>query len=284
MSFPVNVRGMFVSPSHFKDIDFGELEDRGLKQVFVGNNNIITNCDPIINNINDQLSYLESTNLKLYSHSSPFLPIQGTYPNPEDETYLKIMIQNVSRLVSETEIEGVTFDDFVYPDIYYDYSKYHLQANILKDFADAVTVGVHEADPNKTLGVCLTWANHQAGDIKTIAPSVDYVIAMVYRLIGTYQTTDDITSNHNWTREKIKIALSNAKNIIPALITYTSDITHVSYSSSNIYEDVHVALKLCRSYILFNYSYAPLDISFPCFQRVSVSNRVVVNNRRLRGV
>lgn len=271
------------------NIDFGALEDKGLTHIIASMGyDLSTTPSTAITGIEEYLSAIETTNLKLICGVLTFKAIEGVYPDPGDSERTSLCASNIQELSETVDVEGFITDDYVYPNQIGFVSPEIEERNrlALVSFANTITDAVHDGDSSKTLGGSTYRSNYyNSTKISWLSDCFDYLSPQIYRNINnTIKGTPLFGyASHKWVGKSLDDYLTAVGDVdvLPALITYNNDSNPQIRTMQDISADIDIVLKRdVLGYGLYASNHVPDDLSFPNGFMRSFSERTYSNRTR----
>lgn len=259
---------MWNGPLIWPYADFNDLEDKGLTDLILGASKFTSDTNAMLSEVDNILEKLSTTDIKLYLSPVPFKQADGTLCDPTSTDYLNLVKSILDELL-EKGIAGISWDDMVYPSIFYDAGQVVQQRQNLVDFCNEIQTHINTIDSNIEHSAALYPLNTgRAALTEQLAPCFDFIIPMVYR----YDSFDNL-----WVKNTIIANLVRAVNtpVVPALMTYmgTSD-NYTPYAMSDLALDInHCLTQKTAGYALFTYVRSSANLYFPSRYTRSYSNR-----------
>lgn len=253
------MRGLYVWPGDYDDIDWDDFESKGLTDVILSDSNLLSNYNTLKSHVENYTTILENTNINFHLLVSPFKNSSGSTVSPADNTQRDSVASACANIIIDCpEIQSIQFDDYFYPSSFYVYAQRAAQSLVLQDFLQTTVNSVHDADSSVKVSPTIMPTSYNACYPSTISPVADYVTVQAYRL---YSQTEN-TLNTLQTNLNNFYGYVNGKDVLVALITFLD--SYASRSWGNIRADVEMLHRNgYDDYALFNYNYAPkTDLRF----------------------
>jgi hypothetical protein len=232
--------------------DFNSLNRKGCSHI-VGGGLRFTDAlyDVEIEYCQNIQTMLDLTNMKHIIHFKPFKGADGSVQNPSDPNFKAWFCNNVDNILSTLEdADGISFDDYVYPDAYY-LAGSQTQTDAFTDFTDSVcqTVNQHGVDMMVSIGYYPT-GDYKNFNISDQSEVVDQIAPQLY-----YELLDFNTRNAEMA------ALIGASKHLP--IIATKDDSSNPYNKSRVMSFIKDSLGVTKNYLLWSFTNMNKGIYFP---------------------
>ena len=225
------------------------------------------------------LAEIEDSDLKFHFCVLPFVAEGGTaYADPSDLTYRSWFLSRLEEiLIAYPRIDGVSLNDYLYPDSFWDTSTIDARLQNrqdLIDFATAVRDLAHQY--NKIFSINILPVTSHDAYIEDLAPICDYIMPEIYRGMGTAPTGVSLQMQHKWFKEVLEDNLNRAgvNNVLPSIITYDYyrdennplyNPNEPEYPTEDIIQDINIVFDhpTCIGYALCEFGYSPADLYLP---------------------
>lgn len=267
------MRSLCIRESDYLNTDFGVLGDKGLTHLNLGcSYSLLSNYEAVKANIEANIEACNNTNLKIMLRPSPFKNGSGNYVDPSNSEHISNMASALKNICLESEIIGVSFDDFDYPSEFYNYLTRSEQTQSLCDFGDIMRGAVHDSDSSKYLGAFTTYTTGLAFEPEILSSHLDFMMPELY-------VDGRITRDRLWFESMLKNFINKVGGstpIIPTAITYNDYTDKLPRATNEIMGDINACLKYTDKYGLFLWQNSPQGIFFPdSFLRKSVHRKTV---------
>lgn len=242
--------------------DFNALAELGCTHINMGTSYfLLSDYTTTKQRVQACLEKLETTNLKLLARPEPFME-NGLSISPGDESFLTRNAEVCSNLLQETEIEGITFNDFSYNQDIYDNTQRAQSTIDVTNAAQFYKEHFHDVEPKKLFGSFTSYGYTKGFEPSLIVPFLDMVFPEIYRITYTPERT------LKWLGDTLDyfLGLINGYSglIVPTCITYDSDDTHNIRIKDDIVSDAVEFLKRdIDGYCYFLNKYKPLGLYYP---------------------
>lgn len=241
-----------LSRDYLTQDDFNRVAKWGFTDVCHLAGNIMDDYDNCVYKTNLYARYAKNAGLKYHAGIYQFRKTDKTFYNPAyiDSNPSPFLITLRNFIKDCPNISGISFDDFVYPKVFYNEDNDAIQRTHLKSIARRSNAIVHKA------GLCFSIAMFQArsAHMEEIAPYCDLLLPE-----NTHRYS--ITSS-NFLSGEIKKALKWAGDckIIPSIATYRDNRDHAGtmWTEDFIKTDIDMVNRLNpNGYNLWVYPYIP---------------------------
>ena len=258
---------------------FESLEEKGLTHIFYDPwKKFVEEYSDFETRIKNCLTLLQTTDIKLVAAVPPF-------GDPASTTWINSQKQSITDLFTNTNVDELSFDDYIYPNSLYVKANDTTEAQALIDFANTMADEVH--DYSAKISAAFYPYDYNAAYRANLMPIFDYSLIEIYGYHGGYMEsvigTTTYNRAHDWVNLKIKEAkkAANTNPIVPIFITYQNKSTNTpAIPMSEIVKDINSAITLnTEGYCLFNYRYGPSDVYFPDKITREIVDRTIVNRQ-----
>lgn len=201
------------------------------------------------------LDSVHSAGIRYHAFFSPYLWNDGTVADPTDTTYTSQVIANAQQICVDTDIDGLSTDDFIYPPSYYNASNDNAQAQTLANFASDLYDAVHAGNPNADFSI----AYYSAYSARTalLAPHADFILPE--------QTHRYYNLDPQFVQTNLQLVLADAGStpVYPSLMSYKDTNHTVIWDSYSFLNDRNTALSINPAgYSVWAYPWIPTGITF----------------------
>lgn len=245
----------------YNTIDFDSLEESGCTHINMGcSYHLLSDYTTTLQHVQSCLERLETTNLKLLIRPEPFMEAGG-YVSPGDTAFIHRNSVACNSILEETEVIGLTFNDFSYnADIYDDTERESSTLNVTQA-AELYRDYFKDANPGKLYGAFTSYGFTKGFEPTQVIPFFDIVLPEIYRI--TYNPVRDSVWLKTTLYEFLNTMSDYSGLVVPALITYDSDETHNVRELSEIVGDAVTFLRNSDGYCMFLWKYRPDGLYFP---------------------
>jgi hypothetical protein len=247
----MDIRGLYLIEGNSYP-DFVELENRGLTTVFYKDSFLLKDYTVCKRNLNELLSDLEHTNLKLIININGFLASdQSSLVDPTNNQHRNTLKQAILKLIQDfPDITGISFDNFHWHswDGYTDDEK----SSILAEFAKEMSETIHNLNPAIEVSASLNW---MAPTLQATAEELDYIIPKIYASNSNgIPLSKAINTLHEETQSRMVIEL----------LTFDSAVTLKPRKLSDIYNEISTVIGINGpNYCLNGSPLIPFGLGFP---------------------
>lgn len=248
------IRGVYIftEDEDFASIDYNDLKKRGCTDIFLIDHNLLKDYDQCVIDVNVAFYGMKDTGLKLHLTPPPFQNADETQADPANSVYMTTMRNAIIQILNDTELSGISFDDYVYPS---DYNTATNQITKLCTFADSIRTAIKAVDLNLLFSVAFSVMPPE--DMGTILTHLDF---------GIPENYVDINKDLGWLKNNINLQIMNTNTplkLVCGLSTYMADSDLRYKDKRDLYDEIDFVLsKPIGGYILFRNQFLDPSILF----------------------
>ncbi|MGZ7209654.1 MAG: hypothetical protein ACXVHV_07245, partial [Methanobacterium sp.] len=250
---------------------YDDLKKKGVTDVVVSCGNLADNYEGFIYYYEKFKPLCDKAGLNLWLNSYFIMYTNGSTADPSDPTYLNNMKTNAQKLVKNTAINGIIFDDYIYPYSLHKAENEVKEEDSLMNFAITVRDSMRQGNPNAKLGAHIppreygldiypyygTTSGANGINFQKLSKGLDMFCLEAYRLTDKGY---EYTLNPDWIKGNMDYLMSRVKGtnveVIPFILSYKSDYTHEYWSTAYLQKDIKTILSYNVSgYGVFNTGY-----------------------------
>uniref|UniRef100_UPI00064E93D1 Ig-like domain-containing protein n=1 Tax=Methanobacterium arcticum TaxID=386456 RepID=UPI00064E93D1 len=279
------VKGIWLKAEDVNNLNVTALKNLGITDVFVKTNLISTPTYPSV--LTSILQKLQGTNIRVHAWITCFIDANGNWVNPANTTQQQFLINSITTIVKNYDIDGINLDYVRYPGTAY---KYTDATGTITSFVQRVYDTVKSLNSSIAISADVmpegsVNAYYYGQDYAQLAKYLDFIVPMVYK--GNYgytssTSTYSISNGTTWIGKQISYIVSQAGStpVIAGLQTYRSDSNVTSIPAGELQNDINAAIDNGSSgYALFRYglinSNFSVDSTSPTVTSVDPVNNAV---------
>lgn len=237
---------------------YTNLAAQGINTIVMSFGNLADNLGGFEGGINTFITLAKNAGLKFYAMSFFQTGNDGSVKDPSSSSYLSSMSANATQLFKDiTNLDGLVFDDFVYPLSLHNQYNEATEEQTLANFASTMKTAVHAGKSTAIMGGCIYATDDAQGtDITSFANAFDIIFPEIYRM-----SAYSYTLVSSYVSDKITDIMGKAgsNKVVPLLLTYKtdSDLSQL-WDLTTLHMDLQTILNAnTAGYGWFEYLYYP---------------------------
>ncbi|MCE7699560.1 MAG: Ig-like domain-containing protein, partial [Methanobacterium paludis] len=259
----IRAGGFVAVPTNATLID---LQSRGLTDCFYSDGKFLTDYATFKTNVQNFLTNMQGTNLKLHVIVPPFTNPDGSVADPTSTTYQNEFSAQIAQLFTDCpSLTGFSLDDYMYPDSVWTTKKIGGESETqlemdLQNFADIVRVAVHNAKSAAIFSINVYPVASHSSSVAVVASHCDIIMSEIYRM----GWVPDGTDSHTWVKSTLESNIIDAGTTPLICDIITTNTKDSAYTTADIIKDVNIALNHnIAGYMLWQWGYCPSDLYWP---------------------
>ena len=280
------MKAVWLKAEDVSTLNVKTLQNLGITDVFVKTNLISSPTYQSV--LTAVLQKLNGTNIRVHAWITCFVDANGNWVNPANETQRAFLINSITDIVKNYDIDGINLDYVRYPGTAY---KYTGATSTITSFVQLVYDTVKSTNSLMAVSADLMPegsinAYYYGQDYAQLAKYLDFMVPMIYK--GNYGfnsstgTSSGGKSGADWIGSTVAYIVSQANGtpVVAGLQTYRSDSNVTAIPASELQNDVNAAINNGSSgYALFRYglinSASSVDSTVPTVTTIDPSNNSV---------
>jgi transglutaminase-like putative cysteine protease/methionine-rich copper-binding protein CopC len=280
------MKGIWLKAEDVNNLNVTALKNLGITDVFVKCNLISTPTYSSV--LTAILQKLQGTDIRVHAWITCFIDANGKWIDPTNETQREFLINSITNIVKNYNIDGINLDYVRYPGTAHNYDN---ATGTITSFVQLVYDTVKSINPEIAVSADLmpegsVNAYYYGQNYTQLAEYLDFMVPMIYK--GNYGYSSSTGTNSNgkngtdWIGSTVAYIVSQANGtpVIACLQTYRSDSNVTAIPANELQSDVNAAINNGSSgYALFRYglinSAFGVDSTSPTVKSIDPINNAV---------